>query len=154
MALEPRSRRPFRILCLVGGLALQDPVLVPLLSNACNEVRVGDAQLRPQVQEVLGGEATRSFGWLVCEEETAERVEATRFCSECQRVVRSHRLRSEEAPHAILDGEHPGVDLRRNEGSVELLELPTVGTLWVLEQDHPLRTVGPSHEDSTFGSVA
>jgi hypothetical protein len=104
--------------------------------------------------ELFGRETPCALRRLRRKECPAQLVKPTGFGGQDKGVVGSDRLWTQEAAHAIFDGQVAGADGGRNERSVEILELTAVGALWILEEDHAVPGTGIADKDSALGCMA
>jgi hypothetical protein len=86
-------------------------------------------------------------------EHFSELVETTDLCGESEGIICSYRLLTEEAAHAIFDAQLASVHSCGDGFPIEFLELSTIGTLGILEKDHPTVRVGVADKHAAFGSV-
>ena len=123
IAVEPRRWRSLRVLCSVRILSLQHPLLISGFTDTRDVVRPGQPHLGTNPQEILVREASTSLWWLLREQRLTEFVEMAHFSSQRQSVVCPHRLGTQEASHAILDGQFSTVVGGCDHSSIEILEL-------------------------------
>jgi hypothetical protein len=65
-------------------------------------------------------------------------------------VICSQRLSTQEAAHAVFNGEFTGFQSGGGERSIQLFKVSTVGALRILK-DHDLFRIGVANQDSPSG---
>jgi hypothetical protein len=98
-------------LLLEDLIDLTDPALITALLHPGDIIGAGEADAAPEVQEILGCEATAVFRRLIGEHLATQLIESARPGSDRQSVRRPDRFITEEGPDSILHLDRAGRDL-------------------------------------------